>query len=99
MRSIAFGLLLCTGVFSGTAWSYDPLDPKNCNGVAWNNGHAMVVAKVTARPRVNFVKSPYDDDFKAAGCPATARVALKGGRSSMPRADPRLAGPAAPQAP
>jgi len=45
------------------------LDPKNCNGVAWNNEHAMVVAKVTARPRVNFVKSPYDDDFKAAGCP------------------------------
>jgi len=45
------------------------LDPKNCNGVAWNNEHAMVVVKVTARPRVNFVKSPYDDDFKAAGCP------------------------------
>jgi hypothetical protein len=90
MRSIAFGLLLCTGVFSGTAWSYDPLDPKNCNGVAWNNGHAMVVAKVTARPRVNFVKSPYDDDFKAVGCPAATEACRK--TSYLVTDDPVLAG-------
>ena len=24
-----------------------------------------------AAPRVNFIKSPYDDDFKAESCPAT----------------------------
>ena len=90
MRSIAFGLLLCTGVFSGTAWSYDPLDPKNCNGVAWNNRHAMVVAKVMARPRVNFVKSPYDDDFKAAGCPAATEACRK--TSYLVTDDPVLAG-------
>ena len=53
------------------------MDPKNCNGVAWNNEHAMVVAKVTARPRVNFVKSPYDDDFKAAGCPPATEACRK----------------------
>ena len=53
------------------------MDPKNCNGVAWNNEHAMVLAKVTARPRVNFVKSPYDDDFKAAGCPAATEACRK----------------------
>jgi hypothetical protein len=66
------------------------LDPKNCNGVAWNNEHAMVVAKVTARPRVNFVKSPYDDDFKAAGCPAATEACRK--TSYLVTDDPVLAG-------
>ncbi len=49
---------------------YDANDPRNCNGAEWVVGSALVVAKVTASPRVNFVKSPYDDDFKASTCPA-----------------------------
>src|SRR5262249_44750950 len=36
----------------------------------------LVVSKVIARPRINFLKSPYDDDFKAEGCPA-ATVACR----------------------
>jgi len=30
----------------------------------------VVVSRVIARPRVNFIKSPHDDDLKAATCPA-----------------------------
>jgi len=50
----------------------------------------MVVAKVTARPRVNFVKSPYDDDFKAVGCPAATKACRK--TSYLVTDDPVLAG-------
>jgi hypothetical protein len=50
--------------------SYDPYDPRNCNGVDWDDTRVLTVARVTAKPRVNFIKSPYDDDFKAAWCPA-----------------------------
>jgi hypothetical protein len=42
------------------------------NGVDWDDKRALIVAKVTAQPRVNFIKSPYDDDFKAEGCPAAS---------------------------
>jgi hypothetical protein len=59
------------------ASAYDANDSNNCNGAAWNDEHAMVVAKVTARPRVNFVKSPYDDDFKAERCPAATASCRK----------------------
>src|SRR5262249_13198261 len=37
----------------------------------------LVVSKVTAKPRVNFVKSPYDDDFKAETCPAATDACRK----------------------
>jgi hypothetical protein len=76
MRATIAGLLLSV-LFAGSASAYDPHDPNNCNGVAWDDKRALVVAKVTARPRVNFVKSPYDDDFKAASCPAAARACRK----------------------
>jgi hypothetical protein len=49
---------------------YDANDPRNCNGAEWDVSSALVAAKVTASPRVNFVKSPYDNDFKASSCPA-----------------------------
>lgn len=45
---------------------------KNCNGADWENNLGLVVSKVTS-PRVNFVKSPYDDDFKAEGVSCTHR--------------------------
>jgi hypothetical protein len=39
---------------------------------------ALVVQKVTAKPRVNFIKSPYDDNFRAETCPAaTAACRMK----------------------
>jgi hypothetical protein len=57
--------------------SYDPNDVRNCIGVEWDDKRALSVAKVTARERVNFVKSPYDDEFKAATCPAATDTCRK----------------------
>lgn len=59
-------------MFAGSALTYDAYDPNNRNGVDWDEKRALIVAKVTAQPRVNFFKSPYDDDFKAEGCPAAS---------------------------
>jgi hypothetical protein len=75
MRATALCLLLPTlfltgQLFAAPASAYDAEDPKNCNGVGWDNKSPWVIARVTAKPRVNFVKSPYDDDFKADTCPA-----------------------------
>jgi hypothetical protein len=70
MRATAIGMLLGTMLFAGPASAYDPYDPNNCNGVDYDDKRIVVVSQVTAHPRVNFVKSPYDDDFKAATCPA-----------------------------
>ena len=55
---------------AGSALAYDPYDPRNCIGIEWDDKRTLVVQKVTAKPRVNFVKSPYDDDFKADTCPS-----------------------------
>jgi hypothetical protein len=64
-----------TNTSSGSG--YDANDPRNCNGVDWDDKNALVVSKVTASARVNFVKSPYDDDFKAATCPAATATCRK----------------------
>jgi hypothetical protein len=78
MRGQVCGLLLSTLLLAGPASAYDPYDPANCNGgVAWDDKRALVVSKVTAKPRVNFVKSPYDDDFKAENCPAATEPCRK----------------------
>jgi hypothetical protein len=82
MRAWAIGLLI--GLFLGavmaatSASAYDAYDPANCNGVEWDDTVGLVAAKVTARPRVNFIKSPYDDDFKADTCPADSAACRKG---------------------
>ncbi len=78
MRAAVCALfLLSAALIAGSASAYDPYDPKNCNGVDWDDKRRLVVAGVTASPRVNFVKSPYDDDFKAEACPATATSCRK----------------------
>jgi hypothetical protein len=79
MRAKGFGqiglaLLLFTVLTAGSASAYDPYDPHNCNGLEWDNKRALVVRKVTAKPRVNFIKSPYDDEFKAETCPAATEA-------------------------
>jgi hypothetical protein len=61
-----FALLLA----ARSAAAYDAYDPRNCNGVDWDGKSPWTIAKIVAKPRVNFVKSPYDDDFKAEGCPS-----------------------------
>jgi hypothetical protein len=71
-RLLSLTLLFVTGMpFAAPASAYDAEDPRNCNGVAWDDKLPWVIARVTAKPRVNFVKSPYDDDFKAETCPAS----------------------------
>jgi hypothetical protein len=78
MRTTAICLLLLnTMLFAGSASAYDPDDPKNCNGVDWDDKSPWVIAKVTAKPRTNFAKSPYDDDFKAENCPAATDACRK----------------------
>ncbi|WP_315800521.1 MULTISPECIES: hypothetical protein [unclassified Bradyrhizobium] len=76
MRAAFIGLIL--GVLPLTAAAaYDANDPANCNGVGWDDARPLVVAKVSGQPRVNFVKSPYDDGFKAASCPAATDACRK----------------------
>jgi hypothetical protein len=77
MRAEIMGLLLSAIFFAGSASAYDAHDPNNCNGVEWDDNRALVVSKVTAHPRVNFIKSPYDNDFKAEACPAASKGCRK----------------------
>ena len=77
MRTIAILLVLAATVFAGPASAYDADDPANCVGPDWDDARPLTVAKVTASPRVNFVKSPYDDDFKADSCPAATAACRK----------------------
>ena len=77
MRAEVFGLLLSAVLLAGPASAYEAADPANCTGGAeWDDERALVVSKVTA-PRVNFLKSPYDDDFKAETCPAATEACRK----------------------
>ena len=77
MRAEVIGLFLNAVLFAGSASAYDAYDPNNCNGVDWDDKRALVVSKVTASARVNFIKSPYDDDFTAAACPAATDACRK----------------------
>ncbi len=77
MRAAVIGLFLGALLSAQAAHAYDAYDPNNCNGVDWDDLRALVVSKVTAQPRINFVKSPYDDDFKAASCPAATEACRK----------------------
>jgi hypothetical protein len=71
------GSLLAAVLTAGPTFAYDAYDPHNCNGVDWNDTRALVVSKVIAKPRANFIKSPYDDDFKAGSCPADTEACHK----------------------
>jgi hypothetical protein len=75
--SVVILLLLGATLVARPAAGYDAEDPANCNGVGWDDDHPLVVSKVTASPRINFVKSPYDDDFKAESCPAATDACRK----------------------
>jgi hypothetical protein len=70
MRAIAILFVLGALLAAQPAAAYDANDPANCLGPDWDDARPLTVAKVNASPRVNFVKSPYDDDFKADTCPA-----------------------------
>ena len=52
-------------------------DPRDCAGAEWDDASALVVSKVTARPRVNFVKSPHDIGSRATNCPAATDACRK----------------------
>jgi hypothetical protein len=76
-RFVGAGLIFGTVLMAGSASAYDAYDQHNCNGVDWNDKRALVVSKVIAKPRVNFIKSPYDDDFTASSCPADTGACRK----------------------
>jgi len=75
MRAAVIAVLL-SAVLAQHAAAYDAYDPANCNG-AGDDKRALSVWKVTVHPRVNFVKSPYDDDFTASSCPAATAACRK----------------------
>jgi hypothetical protein len=77
MRAIAVLLVLGALLSPQPAAAYVAEDPANCSGPDWDDAQPLTVAKVTASPRVNFVKSPYDDDFKAETCPAATAACRK----------------------
>jgi hypothetical protein len=77
MRAEMLGLLLSAVFCAGSASAFGAQDPNNCNGVEWDDNRALVVAKVTAHPRVNLIKSSYDDDFRAGTCPAATKGCRK----------------------
>ena len=74
---VSASLLLAAVLTAGPASAYDAYDQHNCNGVDWDDKRALVVSKVIAKPRVHFIKSPYDDDFKAESCPADTEACRK----------------------
>lgn len=74
MRASVILLLFGIVLMAQPAAAYDAEDPANCNGIEWDNERPLVVSKVAASPRVNFVKSPYDDEFKAESCPAATEA-------------------------
>nr|WP_041756057.1 hypothetical protein [Bradyrhizobium sp. ORS 278] len=76
MRAALIGLVFGI-VATMDASAYDAYDPANCNGIGWDDARPLAVAEISASPRVNFVKSPYDDDFKAAACPAIGDTCRK----------------------
>jgi hypothetical protein len=77
MRAGVISLFLGALLFATSAAAYEANDPANSLGVDWDEAQPLTVAKVTAKARVNFVKSPYDDDFKADGCPASTVACRK----------------------
>ncbi|HLG80347.1 MAG TPA: hypothetical protein VKY22_04980 [Bradyrhizobium sp.] len=76
-KAWVIGLFLGAVMAATSASAYDAEDPANCNGTEQDEALTIQVAKVTAAPRVNFVKSPYDDDFKAETCPGATDACRK----------------------
>jgi hypothetical protein len=58
MRAEIIALLLGAVLFAGSASAYDANDPGNCLGADWDDSRALVVSKVTAEPRIDFIKTP-----------------------------------------
>jgi len=74
VSGLVFGLILAARLSASPAAAYVADDPANCNGVDWDDTSMLVVSKVIATPHANFIKSPYDDDFKAETCPAATEA-------------------------
>src|SRR5262249_10903591 len=55
----------------------EPYDPGNCVGEAWDDNSALVVARVTARERVNFVQNHRDEFNNVTACPAATAACRK----------------------
>jgi hypothetical protein len=77
VSGLVFGLVLAAMLPVSPAAAYVADDAANCNGVDWDDTTVLVVSKIIATPRANFIKSPYDDDFKAESCPAATEACRK----------------------
>ncbi|WP_316190685.1 hypothetical protein [Bradyrhizobium sp. SZCCHNS2096] len=73
MQARLIGVVLGAALSVSSALA-ETANPNDCLGIDWDDTRPLTVAKVTAQPRVNFIKSPYDDDFKAATCPAATEA-------------------------
>jgi hypothetical protein len=69
MKSELICVVLSAALWTGAALA-ETANPNDCLGAEWNDASPLAVANVVAQPRVNLIKSPYDDEGKAAGCPA-----------------------------
>jgi hypothetical protein len=67
--------LFTNPMFIDHGTSTSAYDPRNCAGVDWDD--EAVLARVTAGPRINFIRSPDDDAGKAASCPARGEACRK----------------------
>ncbi|MGJ4939885.1 hypothetical protein ACQR1W_04875 [Bradyrhizobium sp. HKCCYLS1011] len=75
VKLIGLALILNLGAaLAAVSASAETANPNDCLGVDWDDKRPLTVAKVIAQPRVNFIKSPYDDDFKATTCPAATEA-------------------------
>src|SRR4051794_11523255 len=76
MRANIVVLGLSAALSATAASASDGTDPTHCMGLDWSDKQALVVSQI-ASPRVNFIKSSYDDDFKAVTCPAATDACRK----------------------
>ncbi len=76
MKSGLLCVALGTALWAGAA-AAETANPSDCLGVEWNDTSALGVAKLITQPRVNFIKSPYDDEGKATSCPAATDACRK----------------------
>src|SRR5271166_6433436 len=74
MRVRFICVILWAMLSATSASAYDANDLRNCVGADWHDARALTVSKVIGTPRANFIKSPYDDDFKAESCPAAGEA-------------------------
>lgn len=76
MKSGLICVVLGAVLWAGAA-AAETANPSDCLGVEWDDASPLAVAKIITQPRINFVKSPHDDEGKATSCPAMSEACRK----------------------